>query len=63
MTEERKNTEEKFFNCCEGMDFADMMRKMMDQEEGCHGFDCAEMMQKMMTVYCRSGQENEETNE
>ena len=48
MTDEQKNTREEFFNCCEGMDFAEMMRKMMDQEGGCHGFDGPEMMQKMM---------------
>jgi hypothetical protein len=52
---EPKNTEEEFFNCCKGMDFTEMVRKMMDQEGGCHGFDCAEMMQKMMTMYCRPG--------
>ena len=45
------------------MDFAEMMRKMMDQEGGCHGFDCAEMMQKMMTMYCRPGEEKEKTSE
>ena len=45
------------------MDFAEMMRKMMDQEGACHGFDCAEMMQKMMTMYCRPGKEKEEPTE
>jgi hypothetical protein len=63
MADKRKNTPEEFFNCCEGMDFTEMMRKMMDREGGCHGFDCAEMMQKMMTMHCRSGQEKEETTE
>ena len=63
MTDERKNTQAEFSNCCQGMDFAEMMRKMMDQEGVCHGFDCAEMMQKMMTMYCRPGQEKEETTE
>ncbi len=63
MNAERKNTKEQLFNCCEGMDFAEMMRKMMDQEGGCHGFDCAEMMQKMMTMYCRPGEEKEEATE
>jgi hypothetical protein len=47
MADKRKNTGEEFFNCCEGMPFAEMMRNMMDQEGGSHGFDCAEMMQKM----------------
>jgi hypothetical protein len=47
MADKRKNTGEEFFNCCEGMPFAEMMRNMMDQEGGSHDFDCAEMMQKM----------------
>lgn len=63
MNTEQKDTKEKFINCCENMDFAEMMRKMMDKEGGCHGFDCAEMMQKMMTMYCRAGGEKEETAE
>ena len=63
MAHKRKSTPEEFFNCCEGMDFTEMMRKMMDREGGCHGFDCAEMMQKMMTMHCRSGQEKEGTTE
>ena len=63
MNVENSNTKEEFFNCCEGMPFAEMMRKMMDREEGCHGFDCAEMMQKMMTMYCRPREEEEESAE
>lgn len=63
MNGKSKNTKEEFFNCCKGMDFAEMVRKMMDQEGGCHGFDCTEMMQKMMTMYCRPGQEKEETTD
>lgn len=45
------------------MEFAEMMQKMMEQKSGCCDFDCAEMMQKMMTMYCRPGQEKEETSE
>lgn len=63
MNGERKNTREEFFACCEGMVFAEMMRKMKDQEGGCHGFDCAEMMQKMMTMYCSPGEEKEKTSD
>jgi hypothetical protein len=63
MNGEQQNTKAEFFSCCEGMDFAEMMRKRMLQEGGCLGFDCAEMMQKMMTMYCRPGQEKEETTE
>ena len=63
MNSQEKNTKEEFFNCCEGMDFSEMMRKMMDKEGACHGFDCTEMMQKMMTMHCRPGAEKEETTE
>jgi uncharacterized protein YfeS len=63
MNAQQKNTKEESFNCCEGMDFAEMMQKMMDQESGCHGFDCAEMMQKMMTMYCIPVEEKEDTTE
>jgi hypothetical protein len=63
MAHKRKSTPEEFINCCEGMDFAEMMRKIMDQKGGCHDFDCSEMMQKMMTMCGRSGQGKEETTE
>ena len=62
MKSQEKNTKEQFFNCCQGMDFAEM-RKMMEQDRGCQGFDCAEMIQKMMAMYCRPGQDKEETTE
>ncbi len=44
MTDEQKSTKKEFLSCCEGMDFAEMMQKMMDQESGCCDFDCSEMM-------------------
>ena len=47
MADKRKSTPEEFFNCCEGMDFAEMMRKMMDQRGEKLDSPCAEMMQKM----------------
>ncbi len=61
MTDEQKNTREEFFNCCEGMDFAEMMQKMMDQESGCCDFDCSEMMARMTTMCCQPQEEKEET--
>jgi IMP dehydrogenase/GMP reductase len=63
MNSQQKNTKEELFNCCQGMDFAEMMRKMMAQEGGCCDFDCAEMMQKMMTRCGRSGEEKQDTAE
>lgn len=46
MKEDQKNTTKEFRQFCEGMPFAEMMRKMMGQQ----GVDspCAEMMKKIM---------------
>jgi len=46
--EQKKNTKEETLNCCEGMPFAEMMQKMMNQQGEGLGFDCAEMMSEMM---------------
>lgn len=48
MSDEQKNTKEETLNCCEGMPFAEMMQKMMNQQGEGLGFDCAEMMSQMM---------------
>ena len=48
MTDEQKNIKKEFLNCCGGMDFAEMMRKMMSQHGEQLDSNCAEMMQKMM---------------
>mgnify|MGYP001821113572 CR=1 FL=1 len=50
MNGEQQNTKAEFFSCCEGMDFAEMMRKRMLQEGGCLGFDCAEMMLSLIHI-------------
>jgi hypothetical protein len=63
MTDEQKNTDEKFRNCCEGMPFAEMMANMMGQKGEDLGFDCAEMMSKMKAMCPRPGDKNEETTE
>ena len=63
MNSRSKNTKEELFNCCPGMDCAEMMQKMGGQDSGCCGFDRSEMVQMMMTMYCRPGQEKEETSE
>ena len=47
MADKRKRTPEEFFNCCEGMDFAEMMRNMMNRRGEELDSNCAEMMQKM----------------
>jgi len=48
MSDEQKNTKEETLNCCEGIPFAEMMQKMMNQQGEGLGFDCAEMMSEMM---------------
>ncbi|MBT8407575.1 MAG: hypothetical protein KJP05_08965 [Deltaproteobacteria bacterium] len=48
MSDEQKNTKEETLNCCEGIPFAEMMQKMMNQQGEGLGFDCAEMMSQMM---------------
>ena len=48
MTNKQKTTKDESGKSCEGMPFAEMMRKMMNQQGESPGFDCAEVMQKMM---------------
>ena len=48
MSDEQKNTKEETLNCCEGIPFAEMMQKMMNQQGEGLGFDCSEMMSQMM---------------
>jgi len=48
MNEKPKNNKEETRSCWEDMPFAEMMRKMMDQQGEGLGFDCAEMMSQMM---------------
>ena len=47
MADKRKNTGEEFFNCCESMPFAEMVRNMMNHQGAELDSNCAEMMQKM----------------
>ena len=61
MSDEQKNTKEKTLNCCEGMPFAEMMQKMMNQQGEGLGFDCSEMMSQMTTMCCQQQDEREET--
>ena len=47
MTNEQKNSKKEFRNFCEGMDFTEMMRNMMNQRGEGLDSHCAEMMKKM----------------
>ncbi len=59
MAEDQKDTQGKSQGCCEGMPFADMMRKMMEGKKA-GSFNCAEMMSQMMGKCHGMGKANEE---
>jgi len=59
MAEDQKKTQKEFQGCCEGMPFADMMRKMVEAKKSGSPFDCAEMMSRMMRKYCGADQRKE----
>lgn len=60
MAEEQKNAQKEFQGCCEGMPFADMMRKMMEAKKSGSTFNCAEMMSQMMQRCCGAVKGKEE---
>ena len=60
MAEEARKAQEEFKSCCEGMPFADMMRKMMEDKKSGSPFNCAEMMSQMMQKCCGAGKKKEE---
>jgi hypothetical protein len=63
MAENRENDPKEFKGCCEGMPFADMMRKMMEAKKSGSPFNCAEMMSQMMQMCCGSREKKEEAQE
>jgi hypothetical protein len=59
MIEDQKDKQEKFQGCCEGMPFAEMMRKMMaDKKPG--SFNCAEMMSRMKDKCCGAAKDEKD---
>ena len=52
MAEDTKNTQKEFQKFCQGMDFTNLMRKMMEAKKEGHPFNCAEMMSRMMKTCC-----------
>ncbi len=52
MAEDSKKTQKKFQKFCEGMDFADLMRKMLEAKKVGLPCDCAGMMSQMMQMCC-----------
>jgi hypothetical protein len=59
MAEDQKNTTKEFQSFCEGMPFADMMRKMMEAKKAGGPFNCAEMMSQMMKMCCGAKEKKE----
>ena len=59
MAEDPQKTQKEFQKFCEGMDFANMMRKMMEAKKAGHPCNCAEMMSQMMKM-CQGAREMEE---
>jgi hypothetical protein len=60
MAGEQKKTQEEFQSCCQGMPFAEMMRKMIESKKSGSPFNCAEMMSQMMQKCCETKKEKEE---
>jgi CTP synthase (UTP-ammonia lyase) len=56
---DQENTQKEFQGCCEGMPFADMMRKMAEAKKTGHAFDCAGMMSQMMQMCCAARESKE----
>ncbi len=63
MAEEQKNAQKEFQGCCQGMPFADMMRKMMEAKKSGSAFNCEEMMSQMMRMCGGAAKKKEETKE
>ena len=59
MAEDQKNSQKEFKNFCQGVPFADMMRKMMEAKKSGAPFNCAEMMSRMKQMCCGAGKEKE----
>ena len=58
MVEDKKESQKEFKSCCEGVPFAEMMRKMMGAKDG-HPFKCAEMISQMIQI-CSAAREKKE---
>ena len=60
MAEDQKNSQKGFQNCCEGMPFGDMMRKMMEAKKSGASFNCEEMISQMTQMCCGAAKKKEE---
>ena len=60
MADDQKNIPKEFLGCCEGMPFAEMMRKMMEAKKAASSCDCRVMMSRMMKMCKGTGEKKEE---
>jgi hypothetical protein len=60
MAEDPKNTQKEFPGCCEGMPFAEIMRKVMETKESVSPTFCADMMCRMKQMCCGGGEKRDE---
>ena len=63
MAEDSQNTQKEFEKFCKGMNFADMMRKMMAAKKVPGSFKCAERMSPMMEMCCGARRKEEEAKQ
>ena len=52
MAEDPQNFQKEFQKFCAGMDFSEIMRKMMEAKKTGHPLNCAGMMSQMMQMCC-----------
>ncbi len=62
MAEDTKNTQKEFQKLCEGMDWAEIMRKMTEAKKAGLPFDCKGMMSRMMQKCCEGKKTKEGTD-
>jgi hypothetical protein len=60
MAEDPKDTQKEFRKFCGGMDFPNLMGKMMEAKKAGLPFDCAGMMSRMMQMCCGEKKTKEE---
>jgi hypothetical protein len=62
MSNDQKNAQGEFQDCCGGMACGDMMRKMLEAKKSGQPFNCAEMMSQMMQLFRETGEKKERSS-
>jgi hypothetical protein len=58
MADDPKKDEKEFAGFCQGMPFADMMKKIMGTDKGGFPCNCTDMISRMTNICCGSGKKN-----